>query len=287
MDELSKIVDKIVDIVAASEGETILGVRLGAALKKHFPTFAPAVYQCRNLRVFVKTHVPKVVEKAYTGVDVIYTLAAAAPPEEGSGQSRAAAPPVSDPAPFISLPADPVTWKAYSNPSYPFAVIANRETGEIKATGEREVPQEPWISIPKLSPAVHYQIASDFVATLSGSAKTALTPILQDHHWYVSFFGTTKRLGVSQQWGLFKREHLIRHFTEALHQHGITAATSGPKHDLPPRSGFTARKPADPKRQSDDAQLRELVSRLAFALPIEELRSIRMPIGLVLDAFRQ
>jgi len=285
MDELNKIVEKIVDTVAASEGETILGVRLGAALKKHFPTFAPAVYQCRNLRLFVKTHVPKVVEKAYTGVDVIYTLASAAPSE--AEPTGAVAPPASESAPFISLPADPVTWKAYSNPSYPFAVIANRETGEVKARGEREIPQEPWVSIPKLAPAVHHQIASDFVATLSGTAKTVLAPILQDHQWYVSFFGTTKRLGVSQQWGLFKREHLIRHFTEALHQHGITAAASAPKHDLPSRPWFTAKKPAEPKRQLDDVQLRELVSRLAFALPIEELRSIRMPIGLVLDAFRQ
>ena len=286
MDELSKIIDKIVDIVAASEGETVPGVRLGAALKKSFPAFAPAVYQCRNLRLFIKTHVPNVVEKAYTGVDVIYTLASAAPSVDGTSQASAVVT-APDPAPFISLPADPVTWKAYSNPSDPFAVIANRETGEIKTTGEREVPQEPWVSIPKLPPAVHHQIASDFVATLSGTAKTALTPILQDQHWYVSFFGTTKRLGVSQQWGLFKREHLIRDFTEALHQHGIPAATSAPKHDLPPRSGFTPRRTAEPQRQSDDVQLRELVSRLAFALPIEELRSIRMPIGLVLDAFRQ
>src|ERR1039458_5660978 len=87
MDELSKIIDKIVDIVAASDAETILGVRLGAALKKNFPTFAPAVYQCRNLRLFIKTHVPKVIEKQYTGVDVIYTLASTPSLPDGTSQA--------------------------------------------------------------------------------------------------------------------------------------------------------------------------------------------------------
>jgi len=285
MDELTKITDKIVEIVGAAEGATMPGVRLGAVLKKNFPFFAPAIYQCRNLRLFIKTHVPRVIEKTYTGVDVIYTLATSVPLEDGASQVT----PIvagAEPAPFVGLPADPVTWKAYSNPSYPFTVIANRETGELKAVGEYETPSEPWVSIPKLSPAVHHQIATDFVSSLSdGGPKTALTNMLAEPQWYVNFFATTRRLALNQQWGSFKRDHLIRNFTEALRQHGIPIPV-GPRHDLA-RVGFTTRKGAEIMRHSDDAQLRELVSRLAFTLPIDELRSIRMPIGPVLDAFRQ
>src|ERR1017187_3082633 len=209
MDELTKITDKIVEIVGAGDGATMAGVRLGAALKKNFPSFAPAIYQCRNLRLFIKTHVPKVIEKTYTGVDVIYTLAASAPLEDGTSQ----VPPTvaGETGHFVSLPADPVTWKAYSNPAYPFTVIANRETGELKAVGEHETPREPWVSIPKLFPAVHHQIATNFVSSLSdGGPKTALTNMLAEPQWYVNFFATTRRVALHQQWGLFKREQLIR-----------------------------------------------------------------------------
>ena len=289
MDELTKITDKIVEIVGAAEGETMAGVRLGAALKTNFPSFAPAVYQCRNLRLFIKTHVPKVVEKTYTGVDVIYKLASPVPSEQDASQPSPIVAPAPDPAPFIGLPADPVTWKAYSNPAYPFMVIANRETGELKAVGEHETPREPWVSIPKLSPAVHNQIATDFVSSLSdGGRKTALTNMLAEPQWYVDFFATTRRLALNQQWGLFKRQQLIRNFAAALTERGVTTAPAAPRHDFSPgRAAFTTRKGVETKRHPDDAQLRELVSRLAFTLPIDELRSIRMPIGFVLDAVRQ
>ena len=288
MDELTKITDKIVEIVGAAEGETMAGVRLGVALKKNFPSFAPAVYQCRNLRLFIKTHVPRIVEKMYTGVDVIYKLASPHPSEQGTSQASPIGAPPPDPAPFVSLPADPVTWKAYSNPAYPFMVIANRETGELKAVGEHETPREPWVSIPKLSPAVHHRIATDFVSSLSdGGPKTALTNMLAEPQWYVNFFATTRRVALHQQWGLFKREQLIRNFTTALTERGVPTAPATPRHDLSPgRAAFTTRNGAEAKRHPD-AQLRDLVSRLAFTLPIDELRSIRMPIGLVLDAVRE
>jgi hypothetical protein len=115
-------------------------------------------------------------------------------------------------------------------------------------------------------------------------SRLALQGILGEPQWYVSFFGTTKRLGLSRQWGLYKREHPIRLFTEALHNQGISAATAAPKHDLRAARALS-RRPSTPRRSNfDDIEIRELVSRLALALPIDELRSIRMPLGLILDA---
>lgn len=286
MDELTKITDRIAEIVGAAEGGTMAGVRLGAALKKQFPSFAPAVYQCRNLRLFIKTHVPKVVEKTYTGVDVIYTMADATSSENDAANHTSPLLPALDPPLSASLPADPVTWKAFSNPAYPFMVVGNRETGELKAAREYETPRQPWVPIPKLPSAVHHQIATDFVSSLSdGGPKTALTNMLAEPQWYVNFFPTTRRLALDQQWAIFKREQLLRNFTAALTEHGVPVVQ---RHDASAlRPTFTSKKSPETKRLSDDAQLRELVSRLAFTLPIDELRSIRMPIGLVLDAVRQ
>ena len=285
MDQLNKVTERIFEIVDQADDKTVLGVRLGAALKKTFPSFAPGAYQCKNLRQFISKNVPKVVEKIYTGVDVTYTLASATPNTSGEPvQSAALAPP--DPAPFISLPVNPTSWKAYSNPSFRFAIMANPETGEVRSIAENEQPPHPWVLIPKLAPEIHLQIAHDFVATLTDTSKaTTLKALLADHQWYVSFFATAKRLGLSQQWGLFKREHMIRQFTAALHSHGISAAHSAPRRDLstPPTPRKAFREPVTP---SDEQRIRDLISRLAHTLPIDELRLIRMPIGFVIDAMR-
>jgi hypothetical protein len=285
MDELSQITDKILDIVTNSPDHTVLGVRLGSALKKNFQAFAPAVYQCRNLRMFVNKYVPAIVEKEYNGVDVVYTLATGDALNLKDDIEVAVGAATERPAPFISLPADTLTWKAYSNPAYPFKVLANPETGDLRAVPERDAPQDPWLAIPKLAATVHHEIASEFVASLTNpTAKATLSALLSDPQWYVTFFGTAKRLGLSQHYGAFKRERLIKHFNEALKEHGIPAATGTPKANISPYRSVSVKKGP---RLSDDSQLRELVSRLAFSLPIDELRSIRMPIGVVLDAFRQ
>jgi hypothetical protein len=288
MDQLSKIADKIAQIVESSKDKTVLGVRLGAALKIAFPDFVPAAYQCKNLRQFVRKHVPGVVETGYSGVDILYTKPEKASPT-ATDESVAPSTPADGRSPaFISLPADPITWKAYSNPSYRLSLIANPSTGEVKAVGEQETPQAPWVAIPKLAPEKHHEIASKFVESLPPASRGPLQNILADHQWYVSFFGTTKRLGISKQWGLFKREHLIRYFTAALHEKGVVAAPSAPKHDLPSARTFQTRRP-DTRHQSplsDETQIRELISRLAYTLPIEELRTIRLPLGSVLDALR-
>jgi hypothetical protein len=288
MDQLSSIADKIAQIVESSKDKTALGVRLGAALKIAFPDFVPAAYQCKNLRQFVRKHVPGIVETGYSGVDILYTLAAKPESVPVPGELAAPLTPPEEKSPaFISLPADPITWKAYSNPSYRLTLIANPSTGEVKSVGEYEVPQPPWVSIPKLAPEKHHEIASLFVESLPPASKAALQSILADHQWYVSFFGTTKRLGISKQWGLFKREHLIRYFTAALHEKGVVAAPSAPKHDLPARSFQTRRTEIRrPALSLDETQIRELISRLAYTLSIDELRTIKLPLGSVLDALR-
>jgi hypothetical protein len=281
MEQLSNISEKIVELVGKSQGKSLLGVRLGAALKATFPAFVPAQYQCKNLRQFIKKHVPAVAEIEYSGVDVLYGLTN--PDDVRPAETRVAG--IENNSPVISLPIDIIAWKAYSNPSYPFSVAANPTTGEIKAIGQRDAIQPPWISIPKVSSDTHRKIASEFVNNLQDPSRSVLQNVLAGDQWYVSFFGTTKRLELSRQWGLYKREHLIRLFTEALHSHGIVAAApAAPKHDLRVARNFSKRA-TDPKRNGrDDDQLRELVSRLALALPIDELRALRLPIGLVLDA---
>jgi hypothetical protein len=134
MDQITNIVDKIVELIEKSESNQLLGVRLGAALKASFPTFSPAHYQCKNLRQFVKKHVPRVIEKGHSGVDVLYTVS------ESTEPSPAVEPTLNaeDSSPIISLPVDVVPWRAYSNPSYPLTVVANPGTGEVKAIGQRE-----------------------------------------------------------------------------------------------------------------------------------------------------
>jgi hypothetical protein len=284
VDQLTKIVNRIVDIANAADGKTILGVRLGAALKATFPNFSPPVYQCKNLRQFVKKHVPALKENNYSGNDILYAVIEIGPT---SPPSAASAPEADDePATILGLPVDSVSWKAFSNPGYPLVVIANPSTSEVKTVGEKEITPAGWLRIPKLTSQDLRSIAEQFVSGLSEPARATLTAILAQTRWYVTFFQAAQRHGHGPAWSKFKRKELVARFSSALEKNGINLPLS-PIEEPAQTIRASRRPPAALQRfQIHDDELRDLVTRLAATLPVDELRSIRMPIGFVLDALK-
>jgi len=282
VDEIS---NKILELVSSTADRTLLGVRLGFMLKRSFPDFAPYHYQCRNLRQFVRTHVPAVSEKGHSGTDVIYSVGS---PSE----------PANDPAPykavtsnFVPLPMVEFEWKAYSNPAQRLSIAANRETGELKVLGETETPHEPWIALPKPSSEFHREIAEQFVSTLPEPLRTTLVRTLNDHKWYVRFSTVAKVHGVGMQWASFRRAKLIEKFKLSLNTLGIPERLTHAKKIQPATLALLAHAvqpheaPSAPT--SNETNFRELVQRVIAELPISELRSLRLPVGLVVDALRR
>lgn len=282
VDEISS---KILELVSSTADKTLLGVRLGFMLKRSFPDFAPYHYQCRNLRQFVRTHVPSVSEKGHSGTDVIYAVGSFASPTNDTAQPRAAT------SNFVPLPMVEFEWKAYSNPAQRLSIAGNRETGELKVIGETETPHEPWVAIPKPSSEFHREIAEQFVSTLQEPLHTMLARTLNDHKWYVRFSTIAKVHGVGMQWTTFRRAKLIEKFKFSLSNLGIPERLTHAKKIQPATLALLAQAvqplEAPPAPASNETDFRELVQRVIAELPVSELRSLRLPVGLVVDALRR
>lgn len=288
MDQPQEISSKIIQLVREAPGGTMLGVRLGASLRAFFPAFYPYNYRCRNLRHFIQKYAPTVSEKGRAGADVVYTIADA--PVQNAFPLVPQDPPSPNPneAGYVRLPTSPYIWKAYSNPAHPFVVAANRATGALQVFPEGTTLTEPLVLLPKPTAGVHSEIAKEFTSTLPEPLQTSLGALLDNPKWYVRFSSVAMRNGVGPKWGAFRRAKLIDRFNSSLRELAIPAIThftrapDNPVHPSIPR-------PIQPiiGIVGEESSFRDLVSKVISELPLDELRSLKLPVGAVFDALKR
>lgn len=128
---------------------------------------------------------------------------------------------------------------------------------------------------------MHLQIAREFVATLPESKKATLLNTLAEPMWWLSFFSTTRRMAVGNEWNSFRRKRLLHELYSALDSFGI------PRRGPRSRTTFDLRTAPNPKLAADikdERILREAIARAVGGLPLSELRALRLPVGDLLDA---
>ncbi len=103
IDSVQTIAQKAYDLVAQTPDKTMIGSRLGALLKLEFPDFSPLQFRTRNLRQFVKAHVPSLLERPNAGVDILFTAVDEQPVTPGSASVFTATSSNARP-PFVRLP---------------------------------------------------------------------------------------------------------------------------------------------------------------------------------------
>jgi hypothetical protein len=154
----------------------------------------------------------------------------------------------------------------------------------------------PWVRIHAATPEVHLQIARDFVTTIQDEhAREELSKTLDDSRaaWWPIFWLTVRRFGIDRKWIVYKKDRLLSKLDEELLRHGITN-TESILHPAKPIASesitTTAQQPESPagktalSRATDTNLLRRVVLKIVNNLPAEELRSLRLPVGEVLDA---
>lgn len=289
MDQAQEISSKIVQLIREAPGGTILGVRLGASLRAFFPTFHPYAYRCRNLRQFVQTYVPAVSEKGRSGADVIYTIADGPVGNTAYIPQRTSPPdPTEQEQEYVGLPMSSYNWKAYSNPGHPFVVAANRETGALQALPQGSNPPPPWIILPKPTAEFHAEIANEFASSLAEPSRTSLRALLRDPKWFLRFTGIATKEGLGTKWAAFRRRKLIERLNSSLRESAIPSI---------PRVSRTFETPSQvPAKRvagtgvatgSEEVAFRDLVCKVVSELPLSELRSLKLPVGVVFDALKR
>jgi hypothetical protein len=214
--------EAISKIIATSPSQRVLGAKLGAQLRVADPGFTPVAFQCRNLRQFIKSHVPAIEEKGRSGPDFIYGPASVKAQPDPVNQSQVA---------FVTAPTTAFNWRAFSSPSYPFHLIANRDTGEFEASaiGAELVP--PWIVIRKPTTEEHLAIARAFVDSLHENLREPLNRVLSEPKWFLRFSPTARGFGLGAAWAAFRTARLKDIFENEMKSLGIPERKPSPRVD--------------------------------------------------------
>lgn len=275
---------KALGLVSGSTNQIMIGARLGALLKTEFPDFSPILYKSKNLRQFVRAHVPALTEQSHSRLDVVYAVR-----EQNQPSLQPAVPEV--PASslpsfdYVRLPTTLFNWRAYSNPSNPSLLTVNTETGELQVVDRNAPLAAPWIVIPKPSAEFHRKVAVEFVSGLSEPSKAQLARVLEDPTWYRQFSSVAKRLNEGSRWAAFRITQLTAEFAKTLAGNGIPLQET--QRFAPRPSTGTQESSATVVFASDETNLRDLALKLVAILPIDELRSLRLPLGFVLDSLQK
>jgi hypothetical protein len=277
-DTIQSVGELLLKFVSEAPGQQILGAKLGGLLRAEYPTFSPSQFQSRNLRQFIRTYVPDIVDRGRSGPDYCYGLASSVETSQCDSERTGA-----------TAPRTAFDWKAYSNPAYPFVLAANRMTGEYQTRSQDAVPSEPWVVLPKPTSDDHLHIAREFVQTLSEPMRTTLAEILAAPLWFTKFSAAAKRSGLGSSWASFRTSRLREKFDHSLITLGIPNVAEKPVPAPLASRSYSNPSPNAPFRRLDvksparETALRKLVQLVVADMAISDLRELALPIGKVMD----
>jgi hypothetical protein len=114
--------------------------------------------------------------------------------------------------------------------------------------------------------------------------------VLRDPKWYIRFSSAALKYGCSQQWATFRREKLIDALNSSLRDLAIPTPTLARKAaqyaDAPAKSPVQLRGQLSPPA-SDEAGFRDLVRKVVLEMPLNDLRALKLPVGIVFDALKR
>jgi hypothetical protein len=271
------VADKIIALADETVDKTITGSRISSLLDHFHPDFSPSEHGCKNLRAFIRKFLAgKLEEVGRSGTDIIYRI-----PGIAEGESAMQTPAARS---SIARGINQEAFRAFKSPNSPLELYANTTSGTLTVTLRGGGLEAPWVRIPPCPSETHLQIAKDFIAQLPDEAsKDPLTRVLQDKAWWIPFWATARELRLDRRWLSFKDDRLIRELENALAIHGITVRSDPPLREAAPTPA-SPQKPNVQQLPTTQDELRKALLKAIAALPFSELRTIKLPIGDVIDA---
>lgn len=265
--EVSEVVRRLV----SDAGEAV-GAKLAMDLKAAVPDWSAANYGCRSLSDFVVTHVPGVVVAGRSGMDVVYRPATAAASGERAGT-----------ADTLALPGD--TWRTWVSPASPFALAVNAADGSTLVLKRTDEVPDGHVLVEPANAEDHRVIALDFLGHVPESAHELLRDIIEspEQRWWRHWLSEMEKLGQLSAWNSYRHDRLRRLLKTRLEAAGITepvreAAAQAVAQGRLPRPGK-----ARVRETRNMVGVRAIVASVIGRMSDEELRDLRLPVGLVLD----
>lgn len=277
-------------IFQSAPDKVLRGSELAVLLKVQHPGFAPQIFGCFNLRDFLRKFVPEIVVVAKSGGDVIYGLKREKGTEEAKRPGFDAG--LENWAEQGFTIKDSKVWKTFATPSSKFLLCGNPTTSEVQVIPPSQTPPgAPWVRIPSCPEDTHKKIAQDFIATLpDANQRAVLGKTFETHPWWIYYLHSARQIGQGINWLSYRRQRIEQEFKKALHAVGIQGNYSViGRFDSYQRE---LRTPAQlltglPQDFTPSPELRRIISAALDRMSETELRSVWLPIGLVLDALKR
>ncbi|QLQ29613.1 MAG: hypothetical protein HZT39_16520 [Pseudoxanthomonas sp.] len=264
------------DVVAYIRSEIASDARLSGAqltqrLKEKWSDWSPQRFGSKTLRSFITENLPEFTELGRAGLDPIYGVPPAATQQaalEGN------------------------LWRAWSSPKSPYAVVVAVATGTAKlvAVGGDVGDQEIKLSSPDSD--FHREIARDFLKIQFPGVASDLVPLITNNpQWWQQWVKEIRKRGISASWGQFRFHRLLSSFEKALDEHQLSPSARDAA-VIQLRSALEGE--VEPARKVEGAaassrlhELRRVAIAVVESLSEEELRELKLPLGLMVDAMRR
>jgi hypothetical protein len=268
----------------AQTSDELLGSSIGYELKENFPQL-DIKKQFGGLKRFIQDYCSDQIEfVAKRGLDDVYISKSRVVNQE---RDKAVS--------LYRMEATTETdlWKAFSNPNYQSVIAINKGTGDMLVVAPDAELQAELTPVPKVTDEEHRAIARGFVPQSNVYIRQKLASVLDHQHYWNEWNKVinAQRDGTYRTWiewrgqqilNLFQRRlesaHLpdelikafVRRMSTKLYRNKSTSASLG-EHTSPTDVSPSL------------AHLRELVHAAVDLMSEEELRQIKIPVGVVVD----
>lgn len=255
---------------AAGPTKGLAGSRAGEIARSADLGFRPQAYEAATLREFILKHVSELHVIGYSGLDPIYGLKAwSTAPSQTFGS-------------LVLGSIDP--WRVWVSPDSPVSLAISLNDGSVRGLSNgAECGPEEWRLSP-LSREEHRQIARRFLEQLGTPPLEGLKAAVEDPDpaWWQKWLDVMRAQPASfaSRWHRYRIDQLRAALAQALSK--LPDAVAKRAFEL------ISKRSAPEGRvlgQEDTAgRTRRLVHVVVDRMSREELRSLSLPLGLVLDA---
>lgn len=243
----------------------IKGADLARELRRRVPSWKPGDFAVANLREFVGRFVKSVHVSGRSGMDLWYEpLAEQGALREATGLDF---------------------WRIWASPKSPYALALTEREGNVKPITRDSSPAPGVFILEPSSTECHLQIARDFLRDNEVDSPTLTNAIdAVSPHWWQRWYSEIKKVGLASSWNEYRREKLEAELKKAISAIALSegAAMNAIRQIVTDSWGKEAEK--NSKDRSSD--LRRAVIQAIERMSEEELRELRLPVGLVADAMR-
>jgi hypothetical protein len=270
----------------AKERNQINGSALGWAIRKEFPVDIKARYG--SLRRFIDRYCAEEIKWiGKSGDNDLYTLK--------SNTESFGPPDNATTSPSRTEESVNSFWKVFNNPKVKEGLILNTSTGDLGIGNDNEPLPEQFIQVEKVTSEEYRRIAFDFLPKLADSKRSEFRQVLSiDDFWpnWSLLVRKYRRQGVFREWLKWRDDKVCEIF-----QNRLKGQVSEPICEQALRnlrdSLQKAPKPTRSKPSTDrsldkrDGDLRRIIHAAIDKMSDEELRLIRLPVGIVADLLNQ